>query len=168
MMNDAIYIIAFIGAFLAIIITFFIITMLRYHRRYVKLQKDRVINEIAVLENERKRMAYDLHDGLGPMLSSIKLNINSIETPAEEDKAIIQKASHHIDDAIKNMRAISYNLMPVTLERKGLFEALREFIEYSSSRSKLPIQLFLKHQVEIPKRRKYIFSGCCRKLFIIQ
>ena len=80
MMNDAIYIIAFIGAFLAIIITFFIITMLRHHRRYVKLQKERMLNEIAILENERKRMAYDLHDGLGPMLSAIKLNINSIET----------------------------------------------------------------------------------------
>jgi len=154
MMNDAIYIIAFIGAFLAIIITFFIITMLRHHRRYVKLQKERMLNEIAILENERKRMAYDLHDGLGPMLSSIKLNINSIETNTDEDKAIIYKASSHIDDAIKNMRAISYNLLPVTLERKGLFEALREFIEYSSSRSKLPIQLFIKHQVEIPKEKE--------------
>ena len=154
MMNDAIYIIAFIGAFLAIIITFFIITMLRHHRRYVKLQKERMLNEIAILENERKRMAYDLHDGLGPMLSSIKLNINSIETNTDEDKAIIYKASGHIDDAIKNMRSISYNLLPVTLERKGLFEALREFIEYSSSRSKLPIQLFIKHQVEIPKEKE--------------
>jgi signal transduction histidine kinase len=154
MMNDAIYIIAFIGAFLAIIITFFIITMLRHHRRYVKLQKERMLNEIAILENERKRMAYDLHDSLGPMLSSIKLNINSIETNTDDDKVIIQKASNHIDDAIKNMRSISYNLLPVTLERKGLFEALREFIEYSSSRSKLPIQLFIKHQVEIPKEKE--------------
>ena len=154
MMNDAIYIIAFIGAFLAIIITFFIITMLRHHRRYVKLQKERMLNEIASLENERKRMAYDLHDGLGPMLSAIKLNINSIETNTDEDTAIIQKASNHIDDAIKNMRSISYNLLPVTLERKGLFEALREFIEYSSAKSKLPIQLFLKHQVEVPKEKE--------------
>lgn len=154
MMNDAIYIIAFIGAFLATIITFFIITMLRHHRRYVKLQKERMLNEIAVLENERKRMAYDLHDGLGPMLSSIKLNINSIETIADEDKAIIQKASSHIDEAIKNMRSISYNLLPVTLERKGLFEALREFIEHSSAKSKLPIQLFIKHHVEIPKEKE--------------
>lgn len=154
MMNDAIYIIAFIGAFLAIIITFFIITMLRHHRRYVKLQKERMQNEIAILENERKRMAYDLHDGLGPMLSAIKLNINSIETNTDEDKVIIQKASNHIDDAIKNMRSISYNLLPVTLERKGLFEALREFIEYSSAKSKLPIQLFLKHQVEVPKEKE--------------
>src|SRR5687768_2658761 len=154
MMNDAIYIIAFIGAFLAIIITFFIITMLRHHRRYVKLQKERMLNEIAILENERKRMAYDLHDGLGPMLSAIKLNINSIETNTDEDKAIIQKASNHIDDAIKNMRAISYNLLPVTLERKGLFEALREFIDHSSAKSKLPIQLFIKHHVEIPKEKE--------------
>lgn len=154
MINDAIYIIAFIGAFLAIIITFFIITMLRHHRRYVKLQKERMLNEIAILENERKRMAYDLHDGLGPMLSAIKLNINSIETNTDEDKAIIQKASNHIDDGIKNMRSISYNLLPVTLERKGLFEALREFIEYSSAKSKLPIQLFLKHLVEVPKEKE--------------
>ncbi|RYF99381.1 MAG: sensor histidine kinase [Chitinophagaceae bacterium] len=153
-MNDAIYIIIFIGAFLAVIITFFIITMLRYHRRYVRLQKDRVMNEIAVLENERKRMAYDLHDGLGPMLSSIKLNINSIDTTSKEDEAIIRKASHHIDETITNMRAISYNLLPVTLERKGLFEALREFIDHSSARSNLPIQLFLKHPVKIAKDKE--------------
>jgi signal transduction histidine kinase len=153
-MNDTIYIIIFIGAFLGVIITFFIITMLRYHRRYVRLQKDRVMNEIAVLENERRRMAYDLHDGLGPMLSSIKLNINSIETNSKEDEAIIQKASNHIDDTITNMRAISYNLLPVTLERKGLFEALREFIDHASARSKLPIQLFLKHPVKIPKDKE--------------
>jgi signal transduction histidine kinase len=153
-MTDAIYIIAFIGAFLAIIITFFIITMLRHHRRYVKLQKNRMLNEIAVLENERKRMAYDLHDGLGPMLSSIKLNINSIDTNTDEDKAIIRKASNHIDDVIKNMRSISYNLLPVTLERKGLFEALREFIEHSSVKSKLPVQLFIKHHVEVPKEQQ--------------
>ena len=125
MINDALYILLFIGAFLGIIITFFIVTMLRYHRRYVKLQKERVMNEIAMLENERKRMAYDLHDSLGPILSSVKLNINSIEASQPEDQAVISKASAHIDEVIRNMRAISYNLLPITLERKGFFEALR-------------------------------------------
>lgn len=154
MNSDAIYIVIFIGAFLAIIITFFIVTMLRYHRRYVRLQKERVMNEIVTLENERKRMAYDLHDSLGPILSSVKLNINSIEAQQAEDQAIISKASAHIDDVIRNMRAISYNLLPITLERKGFFEALREFIDYSTSNSKLPIQLLFKHAVEIPKEKQ--------------
>jgi signal transduction histidine kinase len=154
MINDAIYIVMFIGAFLAIIITFFIVTMLRYHRRYVKLQKERVMNEIVTLENERKRMAYDLHDSLGPILSSVKLNINSIEANLPEDKALINKASAHIDEVIRNMRAISYNLLPITLERKGFFEALREFIDYSAANSKLPIQLLFKHSVEVPKEKQ--------------
>ena len=154
MAKDSIYIIIFIAAFLAIIITFFIVTMLRYHRRYVKLQKERVMNEIAILENERKRIAYDLHDSLGPVLSSVKLNINSIETTGAEDTVLIQKASGRIDDVIRNMRAISYNLLPITLERKGFFEALREFIDYTTGNNKLPIQLLFKQPVEIPKEKQ--------------
>jgi signal transduction histidine kinase len=154
MENDLIYIGIFIGAFLAIIISFFIVSMLRYHRRYVKLQKERVMNEIAILENERKRIAYDLHDSLGPVLSSVKLNINSLETPSDDDQLLIQKASGRIDDVIRNMRAISYNLLPITLERKGFFEALREFIDYTTVKNKLPIQVLFKQQVEIPKPKQ--------------
>ena len=154
MANDTLYIIIFIGVFIAVIISFFILSMLRHQRRYALLQKERMKNEISMLENERKRIAYDLHDSLGPVLSSVKLNINSIETRSGEDQEIIQRAGQHIDDVIKNMRAISYNLLPITLERKGIFEALREFIEYSSIRSKLPIKLFFKNQVEIPKEKQ--------------
>ncbi len=153
-MNDAFYIIIFIGVFLAVIITFFIASMLRYHRRYVRLQKERVMNEIAMLENERKRIAYDLHDSLGPVLSSVKLNINSIEALSDEDRAIIARAGQHIDDVITNMRSISYNLLPIALERKGLYEALKEFIEHTTTRTRFPIQLMLKTTVDIPQHKQ--------------
>ena len=64
---------------IGVIIAYFIITIIRYHRRYIRLQKDRIHAEIQIQENERKRIASDLHDSLGPLLSAVKLNISSIE-----------------------------------------------------------------------------------------
>lgn len=139
---------------IAVIITYFIITIVRYHRRYIRLQKERILAEITIQEKERKRIATDLHDGLGPILSSVKLNINSIEIASENDKVIIDRAGKHIDEIITSMRQISYNLLPNTLERKGLLEALKEFTTLINSRKVLQIDLQVLKSFPIPKEKE--------------
>ncbi|MBC7903837.1 MAG: sensor histidine kinase [Gemmatimonadaceae bacterium] len=139
---------------IAIIIVYFIITIIRYHRRYIKLQKERILAEITIQENERKRIATDLHDGLGPLLSSVKLNINSIEVPLESDRLIVEKAGRHIDEIIKSMRQISYNLLPNTLARKGLIEALKEFTSLLNEKNHMTIELQVLNQLQIDKERE--------------
>src|SRR5215213_8150211 len=116
------------GLLIAIIIVYFIISIVRYHRRYIRLQRERIFAEITIQENERKRIATDLHDSLGPLLSAVKLNINSIDIQQQEDQEVINKAGRYLDEIIGSMRQISHNLLPNTLERKGLAEAVREFI----------------------------------------
>src|SRR5438874_6765990 len=113
--------------FTSIVIVYFILSLIRYHRRYIRLQKERIFAEITIQENERKRIATDLHDSLGPLLSAVKLNINSIDIQQQEDQEVINKAGRYLDEIIGSMRQISYNLLPNTLERKGLAEAVREF-----------------------------------------
>ena len=76
---------------LGIIIIVFVVTMIRHQRRNAWLYKMRIRAEITTLEKERKRIATDLHDELGPMLAAVKLKINSFELTDEDDKIEIEK-----------------------------------------------------------------------------
>jgi signal transduction histidine kinase len=143
-----------ISILIGIIILFFIFSIINYHRRYIKLQKERIHAEITIQENERKRIANDLHDSLGPLLSSVKLNINSIDVSTEEDRKIIDKAGRHIDEIIKSLRQISYNLLPNTLERKGLISAISEFTEIINQKSHLQVILHVIKPASLAKEKE--------------
>ena len=112
----------------ALIIIFFIVSITREHKKVLKWQQVRIAAEINTLENERKRIADDLHDELGPLLSAIKLQINHLEPVDETETAVLEKSSEQIDSIIQRFREISYDLLPNTLVRKGLIKATEEFI----------------------------------------
>lgn len=112
----------------AINMAFFISMMVRQRHRIWRWQRARISAAITTLESERKRIAGDLHDELGPMLSAIKLQINHLEPVNAAEAAILAKSSGQIDDIITRFREISYNLLPNTLVRKGFVKALHEFI----------------------------------------
>jgi two-component system, NarL family, sensor kinase len=125
---------------LGTIIIYFIISIVRQHRRSLQLYKKSIHTEITTLEKERVRMAADLHDEVGPVLSSIKLRIGSVDVLSDEDQQEIEKTSFQIDNLIKRMREISFDLMPNSLIRKGLPEALNEFIDNCSKSGDLNIK----------------------------
>jgi signal transduction histidine kinase len=154
MVDNAYYAVILFAILITIIIAVFVISIFRYHRRYVKLQKERMFAEITMQENERRRIANDLHDSIGPMLSSVKLNINSIEVKDTIDEQIVQKAGRHLDDIIKNMRQISHNLLPNTLERRGLIEALKEFTANINDSKHIKVQLQIVHELSIAKEKE--------------
>jgi PAS domain S-box-containing protein len=82
-------------------------------------------------ENERSRFAKDLHDDLGPILSSIKMYIQSLRNheDSEDKKALIGRLVHTVDDSIKSIRKISYNLSSHLLQNMGLVNALKTHVE---------------------------------------
>jgi signal transduction histidine kinase len=121
------------AAILGIILVFFIITIIRHQRSNLILQKEKIQAEINTLENERKRIASDLHDDLGPLLSAVKLQINNVDLGNREDQEMIEKASMHIDSILSRIREIANNLMPQTLIRKGVIVAIKEFIDNLNS-----------------------------------
>ncbi|MBC7850665.1 MAG: sensor histidine kinase [Chitinophagaceae bacterium] len=143
-----------IAILIGIVLTYFIITILRYHRRYINLQKERIHAEIIIQENERKRIATDLHDSIGPLLSSVKLQINSIDVASSEDLRVINNAGKHLDEIIGSMREISYNLLPNTLQRKGLTEALREFVANIKNRHGTNINLYFKNEINLASEKE--------------
>ncbi len=82
-------------------------------------------------ESERSRMARDLHDGLGGLLSGVKINLsamkgNSILT--SENAQAFDHAIKLLDTSISELRRVAHNLMPETLNHYGLKTALNDFI----------------------------------------
>ncbi|MCG2613951.1 ATP-binding protein [Terrimonas sp. NA20] len=132
-----------------IILLYFIITIIRYQRRSLVLHKEKIRAEIDTLENERKRIASDLHDELGPLLSAVKLQINNLNSQDSEDKVLIEKSSRHIDTIIKRLREISNNLMPNTLVRKGLIKAIEEFVQSNTDTYKLSVKLIIDAEFDL-------------------
>ena len=89
-------------------------------------------------ENERKRIASDLHDGVGQMMSAAKMNLSAMESALSftdpEQKAAFDKVLALIDDSCKEVRSVSHNMMPNALLKNGLAAAVREFINQIDAR----------------------------------
>ena len=139
---------------IAVIIVYFFVSIIRYHRRYMRLQREKIFAEITIRENERKRIAGDLHDSLGPLLSAVKLNISSVEISHIGDQEILNKTAGYLDEIIGSMRRISHDLLPNTLERKGLLEAIREFINQVNPRNTINIQLYVVKEINVPREKE--------------
>ncbi|MBS1665421.1 MAG: sensor histidine kinase [Bacteroidetes bacterium] len=79
-------------------------------------------------EQERTRLAKELHDGLGGMLSGIKYSfINMKETLPPENTQAFERNLDMLDTSIREMRRVAHNLMPEILIKYGLNAALKEF-----------------------------------------
>jgi signal transduction histidine kinase len=123
------YTILMASAVLALLFAFFVITIIRHQRRKTALEKEKLVAEILLLENERGRIAADLHDELGALISAVKLNLQCLDTVSEQDNKILEKTGVYIDTTMQKIREISNNLMPKSLQNKGLFNAVGEFTE---------------------------------------
>ena len=89
-------------------------------------------------ENERRRLAGDLHDSIGGMLSTIRVGLTSISRQIDHPEMIIQP-KQMLDETISSVRNISLDLMPPTLERFGLTFAIKELCERLQLTSKVPV-----------------------------
>ncbi|MBN1414012.1 MAG: sensor histidine kinase [Bacteroidales bacterium] len=82
-------------------------------------------------ERERRQLAKDLHDGLGPLLSNIKMSVSAIDKSTINgfNNDIINNIHTLINESIISLKETSNNLSPHTLESSGLASALNSFIE---------------------------------------
>ncbi|MGE5406098.1 MAG: ATP-binding protein, partial [Methanosarcina sp.] len=81
-------------------------------------------------ERERMRYSNELHDGLGPIISTIKLYFQLLEEDADpiQKRLIIEKANSCIDEAIQSLKEISHNLSPNIVNNFGLVIGIQSFI----------------------------------------
>ncbi|HRI22766.1 MAG TPA: sensor histidine kinase, partial [Panacibacter sp.] len=116
-----------------------------YYRRFQLKQQARLQTEIlnqqeiatkAVIEaeeKERKRIAGDLHDGVGQLMSAARMNLSAIQGSlpfvSQEQKNNFEKVVNLIDESCNEVRIVSHNMMPNALLKSGLASAIREFID---------------------------------------
>ncbi len=95
-----------------------------------ELEKKLLHAIIQAEESERKRFAKDLHDGLGPILSTVKMSLTAVARRGydETSRNILLNAENAISEAIKSIKEISNNLSPHILNNFGLKKAIHNFI----------------------------------------
>jgi signal transduction histidine kinase len=80
-------------------------------------------------EEERKRIAKDLHDGIGVLLSTARMQFTALKDKNPENNALVDKAGKLLEQASVDVRRISHNMMPGLLTKYGLNEAIADLFE---------------------------------------
>ena len=131
-------------------VTLLIVSILSYrnYKQKQKLQEQKIIQlgkEKLLLatqsivkgqEEERNRLAQDLHDGLGGLLSGVKLQLGAMKGNlilSEEHGLIFNNALSKLDESISEMRRVAHNMMPEALMKLGLQQALQDYCDSLSA-----------------------------------
>ena len=127
---------------------FFITKIFNLQKRIEELRKqsdNRILNAIIVTEErERKRFAKDMHDGIGPILSMMKMSVSAL-LKAEvkpSEKEIISNIDNLVSESINTIREISNNLSPHILDNFGLVSALNSFVSKVSKSQPISINVY--------------------------
>jgi len=126
------------------IFTLAILLSYSYYKRFKLKQQAQLQKEIirqqelathAVIEaeeRERRRIAGDLHDGVGQVMSAAKMNLSMVGSElsfsSEAQRSAFEKAMALVDEGCREVRTVSHNIMPNALLKSGLSTAIREFI----------------------------------------
>ncbi len=105
-------------------------------RMKTELMRQQELSVKAVIEaeeNERQRIAKDLHDGVGQMMSAAKMNLSAFESEmnftSEEQKKSLEKVIRLVDESCKEVRTVSHIMMPNALLKSNLPSAIRDFVD---------------------------------------
>ncbi|HEY9363856.1 MAG TPA: histidine kinase [Chitinophagaceae bacterium] len=140
---SGISLVLFLGTLGMLVLTIGLILFIIFHQRKViryqtklqqmeyEQQKVLLNASIRLQEEERQRIAADLHDDAGPLLATARLYLN--ENLVNQDKSsqlqAIYQARQILDDTIQLIRNISHSLMPPTLKNFGLESAVNDLFQ---------------------------------------
>jgi signal transduction histidine kinase len=116
-----------------------------YYRRY-RLKKEKELQQevmrqqdmaarqvLQAEENERRRIAAELHDGVGQIMSAARMNLDAVVRemqPLPTGQLVkLERVVSLVDEGCKEVRAVSHSMMPNALLKKGLGSALHDFIQ---------------------------------------
>jgi signal transduction histidine kinase len=161
--------------FLAVtLVTFFIFHQRRIIRFQIKMQQMDAEQQKILLaasikwqEEERQRIAADLHDDAGPLLATARLYLS--ENLVELDKATqlqsIFSAKQIIDEAIQLIRNISHSLLPPTIKNFGLESAVNDFFQKLNGAGAIKVQCqFHDYDVRLKSEKELIIFRVIQEL----
>jgi signal transduction histidine kinase len=115
----------------------------------ISTEMRRLSGRMLVLQDEEhRRIAREMHDGLGQDLSAAKMTVESIGISGANEK--VERACGFIDNALAQVRSISFLLHPPMLDRSGLGSAIRSLVEGLSKRSGIEIYVEIE-PIDFPR-----------------
>jgi signal transduction histidine kinase/Flp pilus assembly protein TadD len=133
-----IYVFLFVGILILCLFIFIFIHQQRKAKQKSLLHKEKLSSIIIGEEKERNRIANELHDGVGQMVSAAKMNLSALENdikfvnPSQKNDYL--NIIDLIDDSCKEIRNISHNMAPQAILKSGLSKALSSLIQNTDQR----------------------------------
>lgn len=116
------------------ILLYLLASILKQQRINSALKKQNLSKQLEALDKERARIAADLHDSLAPLLTVIKMTVNSFELTDAEDIRHRKETLTYLDDVLKKLNEISFNLLPNSLLQRGLVKTVQELINFLNTK----------------------------------
>jgi signal transduction histidine kinase len=153
--------------------SFFIYVVIRSQRKIRHKQLEMFNAVIDAQEREQVRIARDLHDQIGPVLSIIRSQLDVIDESGlnDIDKGIKKDVQEHLAAAMNDVRSISHNLIPKTFSEYGFLKSLEYYIIRLKDFNKIQVTLEcqfwpndLGHTFEITLFRilQELFQNTCK------
>ncbi|MEL7121879.1 MAG: ATP-binding protein [Bacteroidota bacterium] len=151
----------------AFIVVFFIVYQRRLLQQQIatqqieaSYQKELLNAGIMAQEAERKRMAIELHDGIGGLLSTIKIYISNLNQELGEEQFLLfkEKSLTALNENILEVRTITHNLLPQSLERLGIVSATRDLTVKLVQLNGMAVNFHANKEIRFdPDREKALF-----------
>lgn len=121
-------------------------------------QRELLSASIQTQEKERQRIARDLHDEIGAMLSTVKMKVSQAKRRAKGDESlspVLVETTDLLTDSIKNVRRISHALLPPVLDKFGLHAALKDLVEKATTEEGSRVRLQVEGEpVRFPQHQE--------------
>jgi signal transduction histidine kinase len=123
---------------LTILLLLFVVSIMRQQRKSIKDYKLHVLRDIGLIEEERRRIAADLHDDLGSILAAIRLKAENMYD-VDPTNSFLKKTIEHLDLSLGRIKQVAHNLMPSILKVKGLGAGIEELVLDIKTGSKIKV-----------------------------
>jgi len=161
--------IAIIISVTMLIASFYIRKIFEVLNRIHQLRKENEAKLISAIisteEKERKYFSKELHDGLGPILSTAKMTLSAIDKNhcKPQTYKLLNKVENMVDNAIITTKEISNHITPHVLERYGLRKAIETFIRNITTKEQIDIQIEtnIQKQRYESKTETILYRICC-------
>jgi len=98
---------------------------------------------LTLQDDERRRIARELHDSLGQYLAALKMQLDILALSADMQPDVIAECTHIVEQCLKETRTISHLLHPPLLDEAGFGSAARWYVDGFAQRSGIEVNLFL-------------------------
>lgn len=123
------------------------------HQKTEKKLRELSLSVLRIQDEERRRVARDLHDTVGQTLTALKLTLSALETAVTRDPKttdFLAELNGLADQALQEIRATSYLLHPPLLDESGFAAAASWYVDGFNKRSPIQVRLELPEGVRLP------------------